>query len=170
MRSSRWRRPRPPGDRRVRGRGGDQAAGAARRAHARRERRHWHYLGFDRHELRRAGDFALLVRDRKSGFCIADHWGTAIGVAHGPPRVLGDCDQFHPEARAVEEGSSIGYTDRYPANFHGQNLDVTHVSAGRYWLVHRANSDFHLRDEHHGDDADAPVVTPLRACLKERCP
>jgi hypothetical protein len=105
-------------------------------------------------------------------------------VAHGPPRFLGDCDQFHPEARAVEEGSSVGYTDRYPAFFHGQNLDVTHVPAGRYWLVHRANSDFHLREEHYGDDAasllvriawphgheDAPVVTPLRTCLKERCP
>ena len=142
---------------------------------------HWHFLGFDRYELRRAGDFALLVRDHKSGFCIADHWGTAIGVAHGPPRFLGDCDQFHPEARAVEEGSSVGYTDRYPANFHGQNLDVTNVPAGRYWLVHRANSDFHLREEHYGDDAasllvriawpngheDVPVVTPLP---KERCP
>ena len=145
---------------------------------------HWHFIGFDRYELRRAGDFALLVRDHKSGFCIADHWGTAIGVGHGPPRFNGDCEQFHPEARSVEEGSSVGYTDRYPAFFHGQNLDVTHVPAGRYWLVHRANSDFHLREEHYGDDAasllvriawphghgDAPVVTPLRTCLKERCP
>jgi hypothetical protein len=50
--------------------------------------------------------------------------------------------------------------------------------------VHRTNSDFHLREEHYGDDAaslliriawphghgEEPVVTPLRACLKERCP
>ena len=28
----------------------------------------------------------------------------AIGVSHGPPRFLGDCEQFQPEARAVEEG------------------------------------------------------------------
>jgi Tol biopolymer transport system component len=145
---------------------------------------HWHFIGFDRYELRRQGDFALLVRDHKSGFCIADHWGTAIGIAHGPPRFLGDCEQFHPEARAVEEGSSVGYTDRYPAFFHGQNLDVTNVPAGRYWLVHRTNSDFHLREEHYDDDTaslliriawpdghgDAPVVTPVRACMKERCP
>jgi len=144
---------------------------------------HWHYLGFDRYELRRARDFALLVRDHKSGFCLADHWGTAIGIAHGPPRFLGDCDQFHPEARSVEEGSSVGYTDRYPAFFHGQNLDVTTVPAGPYWLVHRANSDYHLREERYDDDAAsllvrigwpgghgaAPVVTTLRACLKERC-
>src|SRR5262249_22793627 len=38
---------------------------------------HWHFLGFDHYELRRAGDFKLLVRDRKSGFCLADHWGHA---------------------------------------------------------------------------------------------
>jgi hypothetical protein len=145
---------------------------------------HWHHLGFDRYELRRAGHSALLVRDHKSGFCIADHWGTAIGVPHGPPHFNGDCEQFHPQARTVEEGSSVGYTDRYPANFHGQNLDVTHVPAGSYWLVHRAKTDFHLYEGHYGDDAasllvriawphgheDAPVVTPLRTCLKERCP
>lgn len=149
-----------------------------------RTNRPWHFIGFDRYELRRAGDLALLVRDHKSGFCIADHYGIAQGVPHGPPRFLSSCAQFNPRARSVVEGSSVGYTDRYPANFHGQNLDVTHVPAGRYWLVHRTNSDFHLRETHYGDDAssklvriawphghdDAPVVTRLRVCLKERCP
>ncbi len=144
---------------------------------------HWHFLGFDHYELRRSGDLRLLVRDRKSGFCIADHYGTALGVPHGPPRFLGNCAQFHPEARAVEEGSSVGYTDRYPAFFHGQALDVTHVPPGRYWLVHQVNADFHLREEHYGDDAasllvqiswpagrdEAPQVTTLRICARERC-
>jgi hypothetical protein len=141
---------------------------------------HWHFLGFDHYELRSAGDFKLRVRDYKSGFCIADHWGTAIGVPHGPPRFLGDCEQFDPEARHVQEGSSVGYTDRYPAFFHGQQLDITKVRAGRYWLVHRANEDFHLRETSYSDDAasilirltwrgGAPTVTTLRACLRERC-
>jgi Lysyl oxidase len=141
---------------------------------------HWHFLGFDHYELRSAADFRLRVRDYKSGFCIADHWGTAIGVPHGPPRFLGDCEQYHPEARAVEEGSSVGYTDRYPAFFHGQQLDITKVPAGRYWLVHRANEDFHLRETSYSDNAasilirvtwhaGAPIVTTLRTCLRERC-
>jgi hypothetical protein len=122
----------------------------------------------------------LLVRDRKSGFCIADHWGIAQGIRHGPPHFLGDCDQFQPKARFVEEGSSVGYTDRYPAFFHGQSLDITKVQGGLYWLVHRANSDFHLREAHYGDDtasllirlrwhSGSPVITPIRACRKERC-
>jgi hypothetical protein len=141
---------------------------------------HWHFLGFDHYELRSVADFTLLVRDYKSGFCLADHWGHALGVRHGPPRFLGDCEQFRPQARFVEEGSSVGYTDRYPAFFHGQQLDITKVPSGRYWLVHRANEDFHLRESSYSDDvasllirltwrAGAPTVTPLRACLAERC-
>jgi lysyl oxidase/WD40 repeat protein len=144
---------------------------------------HWHWLGFERFELRRAGDFKLVVRDHKSGFCIADHYGIAQGIRHGPPRFLGDCGQFNPRARSVEEGSSVGYTDRYPANFHGQNLDLTRVAPGRYWLVHRVNSAFQLRERRYDNDAasllvriswpngrrSAPTVTTLRSCRKERC-
>jgi hypothetical protein len=141
---------------------------------------HWHYLGFDHYELRSVRSFALVVRDRKSGFCLADHWGFAPGVRHGPPHFLGSCAQFQPQARYVEEGSSVGFTDRYPAFFHGQSLDITKVRAGLYWLVHRANSDFHLREAQYGDDtasllvrigwhAGAPTVTPLRTCRRERC-
>ena len=37
---------------------------------------HWHLIHFERYELRRARDFALVGRDRKSGFCLADHYGT----------------------------------------------------------------------------------------------
>jgi dipeptidyl aminopeptidase/acylaminoacyl peptidase len=141
---------------------------------------HWHFLGFDRYELLSAGNFELRVRDHKSGFCIADHYGTAIGVPHGPPRFLGNCAQFHPEAREVEEGESVGYTDKYPAFFHGQQLDITHVRAGNYWLVHTANQDFHLRESNYNDDTasllirltwheGSPTVTPIRACLRVHC-
>jgi hypothetical protein len=144
---------------------------------------HWHWLGFDRYELRRAGDFTLVVRDRKSGFCIADHYGLAPGIPHGPPRFGGNCAQFDRHARSVEEGSSVGYTDRYPANFHGQRLELTGVPPGRYWLVHRANPDFRLREARYDNNAAsllvritwpdghraAPRIETLRACRRERC-
>jgi hypothetical protein len=141
---------------------------------------HWHMIGFVHAELRTAGDFALRVRDHKSGFCMADHYGTAIGVPHGPPRFLSNCGQFHPKASRVTEGVSVGYTDRYPAFFHGQQLDITGLKGGRYWLVHRANEDFHLRESRYDDNAASvlirlvwrsgtPSVTRLRACSKERC-
>lgn len=141
---------------------------------------HWHLIGFVHAELRAAGDFTLRVRDRKSGFCIADHYGTAIGVPHGPPRFLSNCKQFEPRAREVVEGASVGYTDRYPAFFHGQQLDINGLKAGRYWLVHRANDDFSLRESRYDDNVAAtlirltwrgatPSVVALRVCSKERC-
>jgi len=141
---------------------------------------HWHMLGFVHAELRAAGDYALRVRDHKSGFCIADHYGGAIGVAHGPPRFLGSCEQFNPKATFVEEGSSVGYTDRYPAFFHGQQLEITHLKTGNYWLVHRANQDLHLRETRYDDntaavlirltwDGGTPHLATLRVCHRERC-
>jgi len=141
---------------------------------------HWHFLGFDHYELHNAFDFKPRVRDYKNGFCLADHWGHAIGVSHGPPRFVANCEQFHPNARFVKEGSSVGYTDRYPAFFHGQQLDITKLPAGRYWLVHRANEDFHLRETSYSDNVASllihltwrhgtPSVVTLRTCSRERC-
>jgi lysyl oxidase/WD40 repeat protein len=141
---------------------------------------HWHMLGFVHAELRTAGDFALRLRDHKSGFCIADHYGTAVGVPHGPPRFLSNCEQFNPQATYVEEGASVGYTDRYPAFFHGQQLDITGLKSGRYWLVHIANEDFHLRELRYDDNTASalvqltwsggtPHVSTLRTCSRARC-
>ena len=148
--------------------------------------RHWHLLRFQAYELRRAGDFRIVVTDRKSGFCLLDRWGrTRIGVPGLPrARFLGNCGQDRPRARRIEHGTSVGFTDRYPAHFHGQNLDVTRVRPGRYWLVHRANPFRRLRElDYTNNDAavlirltwpsgrrNAPAVSVLRTCQgAERC-
>ena len=136
---------------------------------------HWHLMRFDSFELRTV-DGRTLVRDRKSGFCLADHWGTAPGSYPGRhPVFLGDCEQFHPEARAVTMGTSPGYTDRYPAFFHGQNVDITHVPAGIYDLAHRVNAGLRLHELRYDNDAASvrirlawrngtPTVQVLRSC------
>jgi Tol biopolymer transport system component len=143
---------------------------------------HWHLLRFQRYELRRAEDFTIVVRDRKTGFCLADHYPEARGVKAGPPRFRDYCGQGRPDLLEVEQGSSVGYTDRYPANFHGQNLDITRVPAGRYVLVHRANPDLTLRERDYGNNAASalvritrregvPRVDVLALCPgSERCP
>jgi hypothetical protein len=136
---------------------------------------HWHLMRFVAFTLRTlSGD--VVVSDRKSGFCLADHWGAAPGVwPHRHPRFLGDCEQYHPEATRVVEGTSVGYTDRYPAFFHGQNVNVTHVPAGVYDLVHRANPNMLLQELRYENDAASvrvrlawrfgvPSVTVLQAC------
>jgi lysyl oxidase/WD40 repeat protein len=143
---------------------------------------HWHMLDFERYELRRAADYSLVVRDRKTGFCLADHYGHARRVKPGPPVFLGNCGQGDRALRRVEQGSSRGYTDRYPAHYHGQDLDLTRVRAGVYVLVHRANPDGLLRERRYDNNAasvririvrrrdSTPSVRVLRTCEgRERC-
>ncbi len=147
---------------------------------------HWHLMRFQQFELRRASDFALLVRDRKSGFCLADHYGLARHRVAGftGPRFLGNCGQWQTGRLTIQMGTSVGYTDRYPAHFHGQILDITDVPAGVYVLVHRADPQGRLRELRHDNNAasvriridrprertGAPSVRVLRTCPdSERC-
>jgi hypothetical protein len=136
---------------------------------------HWHFMRFDVFQLRTLTG-QTLVSDRKSGFCLADHWGAAPGVWPGRhPVFLGDCAQYDPTATHVLEGTSLGYTDRYPAFFHGQNVEITHVPAGVYDLVHRTNPQLLLHELRYENDTASvrlrlawtkgtPHVTVLRRC------
>jgi hypothetical protein len=136
---------------------------------------HWHLMKFDIFQLRTLAG-TVLMSDRKSGFCLADHWGIAPGVWPGRhPVFLGDCEQYHPEATRVVEGTSLGYTDRYPAFFHGENVDLSSVPAGLYDLVHRTNPNLYLRELRYDNNAASvrlrlswhagvPRVRVMRSC------
>ncbi len=149
--------------------------------------RHWHFQEFENYELRRAGDHAIVGRDRKSGFCLVDRYGrTSVRVPHaGPPRFLDNCGAGQPDLRSVQQGSSPGYVDRYPAFFHGQDVDITAIPAGVYVLVHRANPTRVVREARYSNDTASvrlrlawpagrsalPRVTVLRRCpASEFCP
>jgi hypothetical protein len=147
--------------------------------------RHWHLGDYVRYELRRVDGPRRVVRDRKSGFCLIDRWGRAItrvpGVA--PPRFTGDCGARDRDARRVEQGTSRGYADVYPAFFHGQDIALTGLPAGRYALVHRANPTGRMRELRYGNNtaavlvrlswprglAGAPAVRVLRRCERGTC-
>jgi dipeptidyl aminopeptidase/acylaminoacyl peptidase len=148
---------------------------------------HWHLKSFVTYQLHRASDFAVVARDGKSGFCLIDRWGRTLAEVPGtgPPRFVGDCGTRQPRARRVEQGTSVGYIDRYPAFFHGQELNVTRVPAGRYVLVHRANSERRIRELAYSNDSasvllqltwpngtrSAPQISIIQRCDgSERCP
>jgi hypothetical protein len=118
---------------------------------------HWHLMDFQRYELRRASDHALVTRDRKSGFCLTDRWTNRFttGLPGQPrrPRYTTYCGSGNTGAMFVGQGTSVGYTDLYPGYFHGQNLDVTRVAAGVYVLVHLANPELRLREARYDNNA-----------------
>jgi glucose/arabinose dehydrogenase len=128
------------------------------------DHRHWHLLGFDRYELRRAGHREAVVRDRKTGFCLGDRYavpGRRPPAAPAAPVFTSRCGLADPELIGLQEGISVGYGDDYKANLEGQYLPLTGLRAGRYVLAHRANSDRRLRELDYGNNA-ASLLLELR--------
>jgi Lysyl oxidase/WD40-like Beta Propeller Repeat len=116
---------------------------------------HWHLLHFQRYELRGA-DGSVVVRDRKSGFCIGDRYGIAANRVDGfksRPVYRGFCNLYQPSARQVDGGTSVGYSDRYHSRLDGQNVDITRVPAGEYVLVNRANPELLIRELRYENNA-----------------
>jgi Lysyl oxidase len=143
---------------------------------------HWHLMRFQEFELRRASDYAIVERDRKTGFCLRDRHHLASATVR--PHFLANCGEFETGRISVEMGTSIGYTDRYPGHFHGQSLDLLGVPAGEYVLVHRVNASRLIRELRYDNNAAslrlrigwphgphrAPSVRVLRSCPgSERC-
>jgi hypothetical protein len=134
---------------------------------------HWHFLPFERYELRDA-EGRVLVRDRKSGFCLGDRFRHAARTAPArfPPSA---CESGNPSALSVFGGTSVGYSDRYFPHFHGQNVTISGLPAGRYVLVHRVNPELLFRESRYENNVasvairltwarGAPRVRLLRTC------
>ena len=130
--------------------------------------RHWHLADLERYELRRDG--LLAGRDRKTGFCLNDAYGT--GAANLRPRWTAECGRNRPGARKLREGISPGFGDDYVPEREGQSIDVTDLPPGRYVLVHRTNPDRALRESSYANNS-ASVAIELRGhrvAALARCP
>jgi hypothetical protein len=125
------------------------------------DHRHWHYLGFDRYELHRAGSANAVVRDRKSGFCLGDRYRvTTVRVANAIPAGVyrGRCGLEEPGLVDIEEGISPGYGDVYKAFLEYQDLPLDGLPDGRYVLVHRVNADGQLRELSYANNAASVLI------------
>jgi Lysyl oxidase len=128
---------------------------------------HWHLLGFEAYELRRAANGRLVQPDAKTGFCLGDRYETPGGGAlpGKPERAVWteECGLGEPGLLQVREGISPGYGDDYDPALEGQYLDVTNVPAGRYLLVHTANPERTLEEADYSNNAASVLIQLRRA-------
>jgi hypothetical protein len=125
---------------------------------------HWHYLGFDKYELRKTSDNSLVAPDQKMGFCLGDRYtpnsnGTRNENPVTGPFTFNNCLPGNTTALAVSEGISPGYGDEYEPQLEGQFIDVTGVPAGQYYVVHRTNSDSALKESNYNNDVASALVS-----------
>jgi hypothetical protein len=157
---------------------------------------HWHFQPFDDYELRSL-DGAHVYSDQKEGFCLINSLTVPFSGVRGdlnefPFGQMGQpgyfCNFGHPESESITEGISVGWADEYTPFRGGQDVDVTGVPAGRYYLVHTVNGGTHpiheLDDDFTNNSATAvvdlswpkgtnaqPAVKTLATCLAaETCP
>jgi Lysyl oxidase len=127
---------------------------------------HWHVIGFERYELRRARDGALVGPDRKTGFCLGDRYDTQarVRIEGEPPEPVwtGECGKGRPALLEVSEGISPGYGDDYVPRLEGQYVELSGVAPGRYVLVHRANPERTIVESDYGNNAASLLIAVRR--------
>jgi hypothetical protein len=134
--------------------------------------KHWHLLGFDRFQLL-AGNGAVVVADRKNGFCLGDRYdiSDAASLPHAvrddgtPQGNLGvaladnDCKMHNPSALDVMEGISVGSGDNYDYTVDYQWLDITAVPSGTYTVVNTVNPDHSIVESNYANNSSSIAIS-----------
>lgn len=96
---------------------------------------HWHIGGIALFELRVGSPTGSVVGDNsiKTTFCLID-WYKLEGNSPTTERIYFECNGAY-------QGISPGWVDQYHQATDGQELDLTGVPAGRYYIVSTANPD-----------------------------
>jgi hypothetical protein len=109
----------------------------------------------------------LLPPDQKEGFCLIDgsRVPPSIPIAGTPatspfwtfdPNTF--CDKHDPTASDIDEGLSVGWTDTYAPRRGGQDVVVTGVPAGRYYLVRHVNMNGAIQELNADNDVATATV------------
>lgn len=99
------------------------------------EHNHWHINAIALFEIRAGSPTGPVVGENtlKTTFCLID-WYKMEGPSKTPDRVFFDCD-------GELQGVSPGWVDQYHQATPGQQLDITGVPPGLYYLVSTAGPD-----------------------------
>lgn len=122
---------------------------------------HTHFGDFALYELRDvAADGSIgsqvLASSDKVTFCIIDTTLVDSSLEHYEGRNYTTCTQTIPQ------GLSVGWGDHYGRTLSGQNLNVTGLANGNYWLVSTADPDNRI------DEGGGAAETNNSAAVKIR--
>jgi hypothetical protein len=102
---------------------------------------HWHFADFVDYTLRSVlsdGSVGPIVRQSaKVTFCAAESDPFDLSLPNAPQNAIHTCSN---------QGIAVGWMDVYPKGLEGQNIDVTGVPNGTYWLEMVADPDNHLKE------------------------
>ena len=97
------------------------------------EHNHWHQGNVAKFELRAGSlDGPVVAANTKVTFCLIDYDSDPNFVSRRSERVYFDCN-------GVLQGISVGWGDEYHHSTPLQNMDITGLPAGEYYLTHLAN-------------------------------
>lgn len=128
--------------------------------------RYWKFANAARFELWAvdpAGNRTRLVRvGPKQNYCLRDLELTRRSHRSPTREVYPACDQSR-RTRAVTLGTSVGWSDIYPAGYYENWIDITGVPPGRYAYVHIADprNGIHELDESN-NESQVIITLPYR--------
>jgi hypothetical protein len=133
--------------------------------------RYWKYRDAAAFELWSIGGLGQPLRRVRVGpkltYCLRDLERTRPGRRSPRRRVYPGCSQ-EPNRRAVVLGTSVGWSDIYPATYHQNWINITGLR-GCFAFVHVADPKNHIRELDEGNNRATiyirlPSVKPIRRC------
>lgn len=124
--------------------------------------RYWKFADAARFELwsldRGLRRVELVRTGPKQNYCLRDLERTRPSRRSPSRRVFPGCSQ-NPRQRSVTLGTSVGWSDIYPASYYENWIDVTGLPRGRYAYVHIADPRNGLWELREGNNESEVVVS-----------
>lgn len=96
---------------------------------------------------------AIVAEGAKTSFCVED-----LGIYNNTLPNFDPDGEFH-SCGSTTQGLSVGWVDVYTKTLAGQNIDITGLADGVYWLESEADPDNHILEKDETNNATRIKVT-----------
>jgi hypothetical protein len=123
---------------------------------------YWKFNHTAQFELWRLDGAGMRIRRVRTGektiYCLRDLAHTRPGMLDSPDNaVYPHCNQDRRK-QAVTLGTSVGWSDVYPANYYEQYINIGGLKAGCYAYVHVADPDNHIYELNESNNSSQTIL------------